>query len=107
MAEIPRCFVADSESPLDLIRAHAFACFAEQQRCQKPLLQREVGVVEDRSGGDCELIVAILAIEKLLRGCQFYGWHLTAWTFNTSRPAEPDKNLTAFFVSIKQIYNVN
>src|SRR5690242_11551232 len=45
MAEIPCGLVADSESALDLIRAHALLGFAEQQCSEKPLLQRQVAVV--------------------------------------------------------------
>src|SRR6266478_333112 len=58
MAQIPRGLVADSESPLDLIRRHALARLTEQVRGKKPLPQGQMCVVEDRSHGDGELICA-------------------------------------------------
>lgn len=107
MAEVPRRLVADSKSPLDLIRGHSLACFTEKQGGEKPLLQREMGVIEDRASGHSELVIAVLAVEELLRRFQFDGWHLTARALNAAGPAQPDKQLAAFFIGIEQVYNVN
>jgi hypothetical protein len=107
MAEVPRGLIADSQSALDLIRAHSLPRFTEKQGCEEPLLQWEMGVIEDRSGGHSELVVSLFAVEELLRGRQFHGGHLTAQALDACGPAEPDKNLTAFFVSVKQIDYVN
>jgi hypothetical protein len=111
MAEIPSrligAFVLPPDRALELVGAHALPRFAEQKRCEKPLLQCQVRVVEDRASGDGKLIVATLAVEELLRGFQFHDGHLAAWAFGAIGPAKPDKNLAAFFVSIEQVNNVN
>lgn len=107
MAEIPRGLVADSESPLDLIRAHSLSRFTEKQSCEKPLLQRQMGVIENRAGSHGKLVIASLAVEQLLYGREFDSGHLAAWALNASGPAEPDKNLAALFVSVEQVNNVN
>lgn len=65
MAEIPRCFVAaDSEDALHLERGDALLRFANQHSGEKPLGQREMRVIENRSGGDSELLLAVLAAEN-------------------------------------------
>src|SRR5579862_741821 len=86
MTEIPRCFVADSECALDLIRAHALACLTEKQGSKKPLLQGKMGIVEDRASGDAELIIARLAVEQLLRSSEFNYRAVASQTFNAVRP---------------------
>ena len=58
VAEIPSSLVADTEGALNLIRGHSLARFAQQIGCKKPLPQREMGVIEDCSGGHGELIAA-------------------------------------------------
>lgn len=107
MAEVPRGLIAHAQSPLDLISGHSFLRLTEQQHSEKPLLQRQVGVVEDRAGSHRELIVTLLAIEKLFRGREFNDWHLAAQAFNASRPPKAHKKLSAFFVGVEQVYNIN
>jgi len=111
MAQIPRgfirAFVLSPDSPLELECAHAFLSLTEQQDSKKPLLKRQMGVVEDRASGDGELIITVFAIEDLLGCCQFNDWTFTTQTFNASRPAKPDKQFTALFIRIEQVYNVN
>lgn len=58
MAEVPRGFVGDAEHSLDLISGDAFARFGHQVGNEKPLRQRQMGVMEDRSHGHGELIAA-------------------------------------------------
>jgi len=107
MAEIPRGFVADSESSLNLVSGHSLPCFTEQEGGKEPFLQGKVGVVENRASGHGKLIVTAFAVKELLCGRQFNGWHLAAWTFNASRPAETHKQFATFFVSVKEVNNVN
>jgi hypothetical protein len=111
MAEIPRgligTFVLAPDRALELVGAHALLGFAEQKRSEKPLLQRQMRVIENRSSRDGKLVIAVLAVEQLLFGFQFHGWHLAAHTFNATGPAETDKQLAAFFVSVEQVNNVN
>ncbi len=107
VAEIPRRLVAHSQRALDLVCGHSLARLAKQQCSDKPLLQRQMGVVENCPGGHAELIVSVLAIEQLLFGGKSRSGHLAAWTFDSARPAQAHKNLTALFVSVEQVYNVN
>lgn len=107
MAEIPRGLVTDSECAFDLIRRHALACFTEKQGSEKPLLQREMRVVEDCARRHTELIVARFAVKELLRRCEFNYCAVAAETFNSIRPAEAHKQFAAFVVGIEQVYNVN
>jgi len=111
MTEIPcrlvGTFVLAPDRALELVSTHAFLGFTKQQRREKPLLQWQMGIVEDRSSRDGELIVAILAVEELLRGLQFDDRHLAARALRAIWPAQPDKNLAAFFVSVKKVDNVD
>lgn len=107
MTEIPRGLVAHSQGALDLIRGHSFASFAEQESCEEPFLQRQVGIVEDRAGGHAELIVAFFAVKELLCGRKFDSGHLATWAFNSAGPAQTDEQLSALLVGIEQVYNVN
>lgn len=102
MAEVPSGFVADSNGPLNLTGRNSFLRLTEQERRKKPCFQRQVGIVEDGSSGHSKLVITVLAVEKLLVGFEFHGWHLAAWTLGTGRPAEPDKQLPALFVSREQ-----
>lgn len=58
VAEIPSRFVADSKCSLHLTRAHALFGLAEQVGCCEPLLQRQMSVIENRSGSYGELVAA-------------------------------------------------
>lgn len=107
MAEIPCGFVAHSERALDLVGAHALACFAEEQGSEKPFLQRQMRIVKDRAGRDAELVVAFLAIEQLLGRRQLGHWTFASQALNSVWPAEAHKKFAAFFVGIEQIDNVN
>ena len=62
VTQIPRGFVANSQSSLELVRAHSFARFTEQVSAQEPLPQWQMRVMEDRASRDAELIVARIAI---------------------------------------------
>ncbi len=62
VAEIPRCLIADSQSPLDLVGAHALAGLAEQVGSKEPLPKREVGVVKDCASRHRKLVAAVVTI---------------------------------------------
>src|SRR6266404_1400413 len=47
VTQVPRGFIADSHHPLNLIRAHTLARFAEHVSDSEPLVQRQVRVMED------------------------------------------------------------
>jgi|ERR1700721_505255 len=111
MAEIPcglvGAFVLAPDCPLELVGAHAFLRFAEQESCEKPLLQRQMGVVEDRASRDGELIVAVLAVEELFFRRKLDHWPLAADAFRAIRPTQTHKQFAASFVGVEQVYNVN
>lgn len=111
MAKIPSrlvgTFVLAPNRALELHRTHSLLGFAEQQNGEEPLLQRQMGIIEDRSSGDGELIVARFAVEELLGCLQFNDGHLAAHAFNAAGPAQTHQNLAAFFVGVKQVDNVN
>jgi len=111
MTEIPRrlvgAFVLAPDCAFELMGTHAFLCFAKQQHSEKPLLQWQMGIVEDRASHDGELVVTTFAVEQLLFGFQFHGRHLAARAFNSTGPAQPDEQLAAFFVSVEKVNNVN
>ncbi len=56
MAEIPCCFVADSDGPLNLAGRHTFLGFTQQQSSHEPFRQRQVRIIEDRSNRHGELV---------------------------------------------------
>jgi hypothetical protein len=109
VTEIPcgliRALVLSKEYALNLIRAHALAGLANQVGSDKPLEQRQMGIMEDRSGGDTELIIAILAVQKFFSQARKLR-SLAPWAFGTIRPAETLKQFSAFFISRKKILNI-
>lgn len=107
MAEIPRGLVADSESALDLISRHSLARFAKQQCGEKPFLQGQMRIVEDRVCSYSELIIAGLAVEQLLGRGEFHDRAMTPETLDASGPAQAHKQLAAARIGIKQIDYVN
>jgi len=107
MAEVPRRLVAHSNRALDLASGHAFLCFAEQVRGQKPLAEREMGVIENSSGSDGELVVTVFAIEELFCGIKFDHWPFAAQAFRAIRPAETHKKLAALIFGREQGIYIN
>jgi hypothetical protein len=64
-------------------------------------------VIEDRLIGNRKLIVTLLAIKQLFLSCEFDNSAMAAQAFRAIRPAQPDKQLAAFGIGIKQIDYVN
>ena len=101
MAEVPGRLVGDAESPLDLVRAHALPGLAEQVDAQKPLPQRQMGVVEDRPCRHRELVPASIAVELVpLRNLGGLP-RATAGACRPLRPAKGLKVLAALFLAAK------
>ncbi len=101
MAEIPRGLVADAQSTFDLVRGHSLAGFAEQKRSHEPLLQGQMGVVEDRSSGDSKLIVALFAVQKP-RIQPSKNLCVATRAFWIGGPAQAFKQFAAFVIGSKQ-----
>jgi len=106
MAQIPSGFVAYPEGSLDLIGTHALAGFAQQQSGDEPSHERQMGIIEDRTSGYGELVVAILAVEQLLFSRQFNRWTFATRTLRTFRPAQAAENFAALFVSGVEVGNI-
>ena len=99
MAEIPCGLVGlDSKRSLNLASGHALLGLTEQQGSEEPLIQGQVAVIENRSSGHGKLVVALLAVEKLLFSLKLYDWHLAAQALDAFGPAKPDKQLSALFI---------
>lgn len=107
MTEIPSRLVAHAERALNLASGHSFFRFAEQKCGEKPLCERQMGVIENRARRDGELVVAVLAIEKLFVGFQFDSGHLAARALRASGPAQTGEQFAAFFVSREQSVYIN
>lgn len=107
VAEIPCRFVADPERALDLIRTHALLSFAEQERSEKPLLQSQMAVIENRTGCDGELVITALAVKQLPCRGKLDCFHVASWALDTIGPAETDKQLPAALIGIKHLDYVN
>ena len=58
VAKIPSCFVGNAKRPLHLVGGNALFRFAHEVDSDKPLAQREVGIVHDGSSRNAELIAA-------------------------------------------------
>src|SRR5436309_3017428 len=91
MAEIPSRLIAHSDRALNLAGRHTLLRFAEQVSSQKPLLKRQVRIVEYGAGSDGELIVTVFAVEELLVGFQLDHRPFAAQAFWDIRPAEMDE----------------
>ena len=103
MTEIPSglvgAFVLAPDCALQLDGTHAFLGFAKQQCQRETSLATEVGVMEDRSSGDGELIFTVLAIEQLNRGRKADNpTGLASRTFRAIRPAQPLQQIATFII---------
>jgi hypothetical protein len=65
MAEVPRCFVADCELAIFLIRRHTLGRVPEQVDGKELLSKRKVSVGKNRSRNQAELIAASIAVELI------------------------------------------
>jgi hypothetical protein len=107
MAEIPCSFVAHPDSALDLIRRDSLPRFAEKQCDHKPLLQREMGVVEDRSSSHRELILTLSAPKQFDVSREADNvLSFAAWTLRAIGPAQTFQQFAAFVVGWEQFNNI-
>src|SRR5690242_3472637 len=95
MAEIPCRLVAHSDRALNLAGRHALLRLAKKMRSEKPLGKRQMRIVEYGAGSDSELIIAILAVEKLLFSFKFDHGHLATRATRSFRPAQTDQQFAA------------
>lgn len=102
MAEVPGRLVGHSDRTLDLQSGHALFGLAEQVGNEKPLGQRQVGVVKNGARGNGKLVIAIFAVEELLFGLKLNDGHLAAQAARTFGPAEPHKQFPAFIFGSEQ-----
>ncbi len=108
MTEVPRCLVAaEAERTLNLASRHALLRFAEKQSGEKPFVKGQVGIVEDRAGGDGELIVTVFAVVESLFGFKFHDFHFAARAADTLRPAQASKQFAALLIGRKHGVYIN
>ena len=95
-----RTLVLSPDRALKLQCAHTLLSFAEQQDGHKPDRQWQVGIIENRTSGNGELVNTRLAEVNCLRESTqpdtYRFWQ--RGQFNALRPAKPIKNLAAVFV---------
>lgn len=65
VGEIPSSFGGHSDSAGQLSSGHALLGLDDKERCEEPLPQGELGVLEDGSDSDGELVLASVALEQL------------------------------------------
>jgi hypothetical protein len=99
VAEVPRGLVAHTKSALDLTGRLPFLGFTEQQGSHKPLAQGQVRIIEDRTSGNTELVVATGTVEELLFGSQFDCVLFAAKAAHAIGKAETGQQFAASFVS--------
>lgn len=107
MAQVPSClvgaFVLPPDRTLQLTGAHAFLGLTEQQDGHEPEWQRQMGVVEDGSRSDGELITAFAACELFAGINPPHVPIFAAGTLNTFGPTEFSKNFSAVFIGRKRM----
>src|SRR5437867_3950600 len=88
VAEIPRGLVTHAQDALELVSRDALPRLAHEIGGEKPLLKRQVGIVEDCPGRRRELVRALRALESLhgLEGRN--GFVLATRTRHAFRPAQ-------------------
>ncbi len=110
VTEIPcrlvTALVLSPDGALELQCTHSLFRFTQKQGRHKPDRQRQVGVIEDRTGQNGELIDAGLAKEKLFRSRQFDSIGLAAGAAYTFGPAEPLEQFAALFIGREHLGNV-
>src|ERR1700693_2564199 len=63
VAEMPRGFVLYANVTGNLVSGDSFLRFGHERHCHKPLLQGQVGIVEQGSGRGAEMQFALAALE--------------------------------------------
>jgi hypothetical protein len=106
VAEIPCGLIAHAQHPLDLIRGHSLAGFAQQVSSDEPFFQREMGVIEDGSDQYRVLIIAGEALKQSARLEPCIIGALASWALDTVRPAKASENFAALFIGSEHILNV-
>ena len=107
MAEIPRGFVSGAERSLHLVGAHGFLALDHEIDSGKPLPERKLGVVEDRSRRDREAVAASVTVELIPSRDLRHGIGLTPRTDRATGPAEFEQVVAANFFGAEAVHNVN
>ncbi len=91
---MPSC--RDAQRPFKLIGAHALLGLAKKISAEKPLHQRQVGVVEDCSCHDAKIVVTLEAVVLLTVRYLRRLFVIAARAFGTIAPAQGLKVFAAF-----------
>jgi len=82
---------------MDLMGRDTLLRFAQEKRSHEPLFKREMGVVKDRASGHGKLVIATLAVKKLLVSFKLYCGIIAARALWAIVPAESAEQLAALF----------
>ena len=98
VTEIPRGLVSDANRALNLVRRNALLGLTHDVSRKEPFRERQVRVVKDRVGRDCELVAARITIvfRLLLKARDTLG--LAPRAFDAFRPAKVCQIGAALFV---------
>lgn len=98
---------ARPEHSLQLHRAHTFFSLAHDVGSGEPLDEWQVGVMEDRSACDRELIVTKFAIEKFWGFLKPHRAFAASGTLGAIRPAQPLQKFAASIIRRKGGAKIN
>ncbi len=107
VTQIPGRLVGNLESALELICAYALLGFHDHVNRQKPLPERQVGVVHDGSRRDGELIAAIVALKLIALVNAGNSCFSTTRAAYFVRPAKQLKILSAFVFAVEILNETN
>lgn len=86
VAEVPGGLVGDADSSTELVGAHALLGFDHQEHSQEPFPQGKLGVLEDGSDSDGELVSAIVAFHLATSLDMGDGLAVASWASDTASP---------------------
>lgn len=111
MAEVPCRFVADVQTPFQLIGRNALLGFCHEIDGKKPLPEGQMGVMEDRPCRDGELVAANVAIKLATLLYAAYLLRSAPRALYSSHPLKGFKVLAAFVVIaavfFDEVYQIN
>lgn len=110
VAQMPCRLVSNAKRAFNLEGAHSLLALRHQVDRQKPLRERKVRVMEDRSARHAELIAAGIAVVLVAVEHGRNALGLAARALDTLRPAKFRQTLAALFVRtelLNQVHEIN
>jgi hypothetical protein len=101
MTKIPSCFIADRQASFELIGRHAFLGFNHKIDSEKPLPKGKMGIMEDSTSRNREIIMTRIAVILITVFYVAYLFRFATRAFNSLRPFQSFKGLaTVLFVAV-------